>query len=60
MKPNLIFTFWLALIIAIIGTFFISIALMNQWSRYVSFSEIEGRPSYPIQSLVERDRIYTK
>lgn len=52
MKPNLIFTFWLALIIAIIGTFFTSIALMNQWSRYVSFSEIEGRPSYRIQSLV--------
>ena len=52
MKPNLIFTFWLALIIAIIGTIFTSIALMNQWSRYVSFSEIEGRTSYPIQSLV--------
>ena len=48
---NLVWTFWLALILAIIGTFISSAILINQWNNYMYYSEIEGRPNYPLFEL---------
>ena len=48
---NLVWTFWLALILAIVGTFVTSIVLVRQWNTYTNFSQIEGRPNYPLREL---------
>jgi len=48
---NLVWTFWLALILAIVGTFVTSIVLVRQWNTYTNFSQIEGRPNYPLRKL---------
>ena len=48
---NLVWTFWLALILAIVGTFVTSIVLVRQWNSYTNFSQIEGRPNYPLREL---------
>ena len=48
---NLVWTFWLALILAIVGTFVTSIVLVRQWNTYTNCSQIEGRPNYPLREL---------
>lgn len=48
---NLVWTFWLALILAIVGTFVTSLVLVRQWNTYTNFSQIEGRPNYPLREL---------
>ena len=48
MKHNLVWTFWLALISAIVGTLLTSVILMKQWSIFESYSDTGGRPSYPL------------
>ena len=48
---NLVWTFWLALILAIVVTFVTSIVLVRQWNTYTNFSQIEGRPNYPLREL---------
>ena len=48
---NLVWTFWLALILAIVGTFVTSIVLVRQWNTYTNFSQTEGRPNYPLREL---------
>jgi signal transduction histidine kinase len=39
------------LILAIVGTFVTSIVLVRQWNTYTNFSQIEGRPNYPLREL---------
>ena len=51
MMRNLVWTFWLALILAIIGTFVSSIILVRQWNSFMHYSQLEGRPNYPLQEL---------
>jgi len=51
MKHNLVWTFWLALISAIVGTLLTSVILMKQWSIFESYSDTGGRPSYPLENL---------
>lgn len=51
MMRNLVWTFWLALILAIIATFISSAILVKQWTSFMSYSQIEGRPHYPLQTL---------
>ena len=53
MMRNLVWTFWLALIVSIVGTFVISALLMKQWNSFISYSQIEGRPNYPLQALAK-------
>ena len=50
---NLVWTFWLALIVSIVGTFVISALLMKQWNSFISYSQVEGRPNYPLQALAK-------
>jgi two-component system sensor histidine kinase CpxA len=51
MKRNLIWTFWLALLLSVVGTFATSALLMKQWNRFVSYSKAEGRPGFLLQAL---------
>ena len=51
MMRNLVWTFWLALILAIIGTFITSAFLVKQWTGFVSYSQMEGSSHYPLQTL---------
>ena len=53
MMRNLVWTFWLALIVSIVGTFVISALLMKQWNSFISYSQVEGRPNYPLQALAK-------
>ena len=48
---NLVWTFWFALILAIIGTFLTSVFLIKQWNSFLSYSQLEDRPNYPLQTL---------
>ena len=48
---NLVWTFWFALILAIIGTFLTSVFLVKQWNSFLSYSQLEDRPNYPLQTL---------
>ena len=48
---SLVWTFWFALILSIVGTFSTSVFLMKQWNRFVSYSQIEGPTNYPFQIL---------
>ena len=48
---NLVWTFWLALILSIIGTFIASVFLMRQWSNFVSYSEMEGSNNFNFRFL---------
>ena len=48
---NLVWTFWLALILSIIGTFIASVFLMRQWSNFVSYSEMEGPNNFNFRFL---------
>ena len=48
---NLVWTFWFALILAIIGTFLTSVFLVKQWNSFLSYSQLENRPNYPLQTL---------
>ncbi len=51
MMRSLVWTFWFALILSIVGTFSTSVFLMKQWNRFVSYSQIEGPTNYPFQIL---------
>lgn len=53
MMRSLVWTFWSALILSIVGTFIVSALLITQWNSFVSYSQIEGRPSYPLQALAK-------
>jgi len=48
---NLVWTFWLALILSIIGTFIASVFLMRQWSNFVSYSEMEESNNFNFRFL---------
>ena len=48
---SLVWTIWLALIFAIIGTLITSVLLVKQWTNYLAYSQLEGRPRYPLQAL---------
>ena len=48
---NLVWTFWLALILSIIGTFIASVFLMRQWNNFVSYSEMEGPNNFNFRFL---------
>lgn len=48
---SLVWTIWLALIFAIIGTLITSVFLVKQWTNYLAYSQLEGRPRYPLQAL---------
>jgi len=41
MTNNLVWTFWLALVLAIIGTLISTAIFVNQWKNYVYYSQIE-------------------
>ena len=51
MKHNLVWTFWFALILAIIGTFICSAILVKQWTKFVSYSQMEEQSSFPLIQL---------
>ena len=54
---NLVWTFWFALILAIIGTFLTSVFLVKQWNSFLSYSQIENRQNYPLQTLSKKIQI---
>ena len=51
MKFNLVWTFWFALILAIFATFVSSAVLVKQWTNFVSYSQIEKHPNFPLLQL---------
>ena len=51
MKFNLVWTFWFALILAIFATFVSSAILVKQWTNFVSYSQIEKHPNFPLLQL---------
>ena len=51
MMRNLVWTFWFAIIVAIIGTFISSAIIVKQWNNFMYYSQIEDRPNYPLQAL---------
>ena len=51
MMRNLVWTFWFAIIVAILGTFISSAIIVKQWNNFMYYSQIEGRPNYPLQAL---------
>ena len=51
MMCNLVWTFWLALILAIIGTFVSSIILVCQWNSFYALFSVRGASKLPLQEL---------
>ena len=50
---SLLWTFWLAMLIAVLGTFASSALLMTQWHRFESYSDAQMRPNVRLQSLAQ-------
>ena len=51
MMRRLVWTFWLALILSVVGTFVVSAFLIKQWNKFVSYSEIIEPTNYPFRIL---------
>ena len=51
MMRSLVWTFWIAMLLAALGTFAVSILIMSQWHRFATFSEVQGRPHGMLLSL---------
>ena len=57
MTNNLVWTFWLALVLAIIGTLISTAIFVNQWKNYVYYSQIEDHQNFPLLTSISEDII---
>ena len=59
---NLVWTFWVAIIIAVIATFISSAFLVRQWTSFQTYGQIEDLSQYSLQALTNeiQNTIYRK
>ena len=59
---NLVWTFWVAIILAVIATFISSAFLVRQWTSFQTYGQIEDLSQYSLQALTNeiQNTIYRK
>lgn len=48
---SLVWTFWLAMILAVVGSFATSLLVLTQWHRFETYSQAQGSPHVMLQTL---------